>query len=280
MKYYRALMAAFLALCLGFLTACSEPPTAADATSGRLTYDEILNTGLANLCPALEETARGSIPLEPGQTYKISGMCVEPQIYFVEEEATNRRQKARFVQGKVLTRYTSSLDQVSGTLVIDEEGILTFIEEDGIDFQPITVQLPGGEQVPFMFTMKQLVATSEPGYESLNTSVNLEGEYFVPSYRGSVFLDPKGRGVASGYDNAVAIPAGADAKEFERANVKRYQTGVGEMSLQVTKVDGRTGEIAGNFVSYQPSDTDLGADDPEEVKIQGIFYARLQPSFE
>jgi photosystem II oxygen-evolving enhancer protein 1 len=280
MRYYRAFMAAFLALCLGFLTACSEPPSAADATSGRLTYDEILNTGLANLCPALDETARGSIPLEVGQTYKISGMCVEPQIYFVEEESGSRRKKSEFVPGKVLTRYTSSLDQISGTLVVDEEGVLTFTEEDGIDFQPITVQLPGGEQVPFMFTMKQLVAKSGPGYDSLNASTDLEGEFFVPSYRGSVFLDPKGRGVASGYDNAVALPAGADSEEFERANVKRYETGTGEMSLQVTQVDGRTGEIAGNFVSYQPSDTDLGADEPEEVKIQGIFYARVQPSFE
>ncbi|MGK7928021.1 MAG: photosystem II manganese-stabilizing polypeptide [Spirulina sp.] len=273
-------MAAFLALCLGLLTACSEPPSAADATSGRLTYDEILNTGLANLCPALDETARGSIPLEAGQTYKIFDMCLEPQTYFVEEEAANRRQKSKFVPGKVLTRYTSSLAEVSGTLVVDEEGVLTFTEEDGIDFQPITVQLPGGEQVPFMFTIKKLVAKSNPGYDSLNASADLEGEFFVPSYRGSVFLDPKGRGVASGYDNAVAIPAGADAKEFERANVKRYQTGIGEMSLQVTKVDGSTGEIAGNFVSYQPSDTDLGADEPEEVKIKGIFYARVEPSFE
>lgn len=280
MRYYRAFMAAFLALSLGFLTACSDGPSAADATSGQLTYKQILNTGLANLCPALDETARGSIPLESGQTYQVTDMCLEPQTYFVEEEGSNRRQEPEFIEGKVLTRYTSSLDQVSGTLIVDENGVLTFTEEDGIDFQPITVQLPGGEQVPFMFTMKQLVAKSGSGYNALNASADLEGEFFVPSYRGSVFLDPKGRGIASGYDNAVAIPAGADAAEYQRANVKRYQTGIGEMSLQVTKVDGDTGEIAGNFVSYQPSDTDLGADDPEEVKIQGIFYARVQPSFE
>ncbi|NEO67870.1 MAG: Photosystem II manganese-stabilizing polypeptide, partial [Moorea sp. SIO4G2] len=31
------------------------------------------------------------------------------------------------------------------------------------------------------------------------------------------------------------------------------------------------------FISEQPSDTDLGADEPEEVKVQGIFYARIQP---
>jgi photosystem II oxygen-evolving enhancer protein 1 len=37
------------------------------------------------------------------------------------------------------------------------------------------------------------------------------GEFVVPSYRGATFLDPKGRGAASGYDNAVALPAASDA---------------------------------------------------------------------
>jgi photosystem II oxygen-evolving enhancer protein 1 len=48
------------------------------------------------------------------------------------------------------------------------------------------------------------------------------------------------------------------------------------MSLQVTKVDASTGEFAGVFESEQPSDTDLGAKDAEEVKIRGIFYGRLE----
>ena len=50
----------------------------------------------------------------------------------------------------------------------------------------------------------------------------------------------------------------------------------GRISLQVAKVDSYTGEIAGTFESEQTSDTDLGADEPEEVKIQGIFYARVE----
>ena len=37
------------------------------------------------------------------------------------------------------------------------------------------------------------------------------GEFVVPSYRGSSFLDPKGRGASTGYDNAVALPAASDA---------------------------------------------------------------------
>ncbi|CCQ50820.1 Photosystem II manganese-stabilizing protein (PsbO) [Crocosphaera watsonii WH 8502] len=45
----------------------------------------------------------------------------------------------------------------------------------------------------------------------------------------------------------------------------------------MTKVDKETGEISGVFESEQPSDTDLGAKEPVDVKIRGIFYARLTP---
>lgn len=276
MRYYRALLIAFVAVCLGLLTACSDGPAKA-ASRDQLTYDQIVNTGLANLCPRLEETTRGSIPLEAGQAYELYSLCLEPQDYFVKEEPTNKRQNPEFVKGKVLTRNTSSLDQVRGTVTRDAQGVLTFTEEGGIDFQAITVLLPGGEQIPFLFTIKELVATTESGFDSINPSTDFKGEFNVPSYRGAVFLDPKGRGVASGYDNAVALPSVADDEELARANVKRFLSGRGEISLQVTKVDSETGEIAGSFVSEQPSDTDLGADDPEEVKVKGIFYARVRP---
>ena len=80
-------------------------------------------------------------------------------------------------------------------------------------FQAITVLLPGGEQVPFLFTIKNLVAKTDAGINKINTSTDLRGTFNVPSYRGAVFLDPKGRGVASGYDNAVALPSQADDEE-------------------------------------------------------------------
>jgi photosystem II oxygen-evolving enhancer protein 1 len=272
---YRAFIVAFLALCLGVLTACSEGP--ANATNAPLTYDQIRNTGLANNCPQLAETTRGSIPLDSSQSYVLLDLCLQPTTFFVKEEPANKRQEAEYVPGKVLTRLTSSLDQVRGDLKFDENGSLTFIEKEGIDFQAITVQLPGGERVPFLFTIKNLVAKTQPGIDSINTSTDFEGRFNVPSYRGAVFLDPKGRGVAAGYDNAVALPSQADKEDLTRANVKRVETLPGSISLQVAKVDSRTGEIAGTFESEQPSDTDLGADDPEEVKIRGIFYARIEP---
>jgi photosystem II oxygen-evolving enhancer protein 1 len=154
---------------------------------------------------------------------------------------------------------------------------LTFEEKDGLDFQAITVQLPGGEQVPFLFTVKNLVAQSQPDLISINTSTDFEGDFKVPSYRGATFLDPKGRGVASGYDNAIALPSQADREELRRANVKRVETLKGHISLNVAKVDSESGEIAGTFVSDQPSDTDLGAGEPLEVKVRGLFYARVEP---
>ncbi|MBD2493864.1 photosystem II manganese-stabilizing polypeptide [Nostoc sp. FACHB-280] len=273
---YRALIVAFLALCLGLLTACSDAPEA--SVREVLTYEQIRGTGLANKCPQLAETSRGSIPLDSSQSYAIKELCLEPTNFFVKEEPANKRQIAEFVTGKLLTRYTSTIDQVQGPLKFNSDGSLTFVEEDGLDFQAITVQLPGGERVPFLFTIKNLVAQTQPSLNSINTSTDFEGEFKVPSYRGAAFLDPKGRGIVTGYDNAVALPAQADDEELTRANVKRADILKGKISLQVAKVDSSSGEIAGTFESEQPSDTDLGAGEPKEVKIRGLFYARVEPT--
>ncbi|MBD0262108.1 MAG: photosystem II manganese-stabilizing polypeptide [Tolypothrix sp. Co-bin9] len=273
---YRALIVAFLALCLGLITACSDAPSS--SSKDLLTYEQIRGTGLANKCPQLTETSRGSIPIDPSQSYVLKELCLEPTNYFVKEEPANKRQEAEFIAGKLLTRYTSTIDQVQGDIKVNPDKSLTFVEKDGLDFQATTVQLPGGERVPFLFTIKNLVAQSQPGLTSINTSTDFEGDFKVPSYRGAAFLDPKGRGVVSGYDNAVALPAQADKKDLTRTNVKRAEVLQGKISLSVAKVDSATGEIAGTFQSEQPSDTDLGAGEPKEVKIRGLFYGRVEPS--
>ncbi len=72
---------------------------------------------------------------------------------------------------------------MSGTFKVDSGGKVEFQEEDGIDYAPVTVQLPGGERVPFLFTVKELSAKG-----SLD---GFGGDFTVPSYRGSSFLDPK-----------------------------------------------------------------------------------------
>jgi photosystem II oxygen-evolving enhancer protein 1 len=273
---YRALIVAFLALCLGLITACGEGPTT--SSKDILTYEEIRGTGLANKCPQLIEISRGSVPIDPVKSYSIKQLCLEPTNFFVKEEPANKRQKAEFISGKLLTRYTSTIDQVQGNLKINSDNSLTFEEADGLDFQAITVQLPGGERVPFLFTIKNLVAQTQPNLNSINTSTDFKGTFKVPSYRGAAFLDPKGRGVVTGYDNAVALPAQADKEELTRTNVKRAEVLTGNISLEVARVDGSSGEIAGTFESTQPSDTDLGAGEPKEVKIRGLFYARVEPT--
>ena len=273
---YRALVALLLAMCVGFLTACGEEPISllSDET---YTYDQIRNTGLANSCPKLPETARGSFDLDVGTDYVLTDLCLEPTSYFVKEEATNKREDAKFIGAKALTRYTSSLTQVTGDLTLDSNGVLTFEEQYGIDLQAITVQLPGGEQVPMLFTIKKLVASTPEGQTGISTSTDLSGDYSVPSYRGASFLDPKARGQATGYDNAVALPAAADDEEILRENVKETPVLDGNISLQVSKVKSESGEIAGIFEAVQASDTDLGSKEPVDVKIRGLFYGRVEP---
>jgi photosystem II oxygen-evolving enhancer protein 1 len=272
---FRSIIVAFLSLCLGILSLLNCGSALA-VDKSQLTYDEIIGTGLANACPAISSFTRGTIAVEANSTYTIADLCLEPQQFFVKEEPLNKRQSAEFVQGKLLTRYTTSLEQIRGSVRVSNDGVLTFKEKDGIDFQPITVLLPGGEEVPFFFTIKNFVGKTEPGFTSINSSTDFVGTFKVPSYRGAGFLDPKARGVYTGYDNAVALPASADSKELQRTNVKQTPIGKGTLSLQVTQVDGETGEIGGIFESIQPSDTDLGAKEPVDVKVRGIFYAKVE----
>ncbi|MDV3347531.1 Photosystem II manganese-stabilizing polypeptide [Leptolyngbyaceae cyanobacterium CCMR0082] len=271
---YRALIVAFLALCMGVLTACSDAPSADSNTP--LTYDQIRNTGLANSCPQISSVRRGEIAIDSGKSYQIAGLCLEPTSYFVKEEPANKRREAEFISGKSLTRYTSSLDQVRGSLELNPDGSLLFTEIDGIDFQAVTVLLPGGEEVPFLFTIKGLVAQSQAGLNAITSSTDFIGDYRVPSYRTSNFLDPKGRGLTTGYDTAVALPAGGDTEELIKENMKAFKVGQGTMSLQVEKVDSVTGEIAGTFECEQPSDTDMGTAEPSDVRVQGLFYGRVE----
>merc|ERR1719331_3175101 len=118
----------------------------------------------------------------------------------------------QFVNTKLMTRQTYTLDGISGKL--EGGGGITFTEEDGIDYAPTTVQLPGGERVPFLFTIKELVAKGQgsafkPGYE-------FGGSFKVPSYRTGLVFD-------------------------------------GTIEFAVSNVNAAEGEIGGVFVSSQAS---------------------------
>ncbi len=266
---FRPLLALMLALCLTLVTACSGGAKAVDRSS--LTYADIHNTGLANDCPTLSDSARGSISLDPGARYQLREICMHPSEVFVKGEPANKRQEAQFVAGKILTRFTSSLDQVYGDLkLVDDK--LTFTELGGIDFQPITVLMPGGEEIPFTFSSKELLVDATG--TALTTSTDFSGSYRAPSYRTSNFLDPKGRGLTTGYSSAMGlVPAGDD---FSGETVKRYVDGTGSMNLSITKIDSETGEFAGVFTAIQPSDSDMGTKAVVDVKIVGEIYGRLE----
>ncbi|XP_059283184.1 oxygen-evolving enhancer protein 1, chloroplastic [Lycium barbarum] len=232
------------------------------------TYMEVKGTGTANQCPTIEGGS-ASFAFKTGK-YNAKKFCLEPTSFTVKAEGVSKNSTPEFQKTKLMTRLTYTLDEIEGPFEVAPDGSVKFEEKDGIDYAAVTVQLPGGERVPFLFTVKQLVASGKP--ESFS------GEYLVPSYRGSSFLDPKGRGGSTGYDNAVALPAGGrgDEEELEKENVKNAASSVGKITLSVTQSKPETGEVIGVFESIQPSDTDLGAKVPKDVKIQGVWYAQLE----
>eukprot|EP00252_Welwitschia_mirabilis_P020352 TRINITY_DN4970_c0_g1_i3.p1 TRINITY_DN4970_c0_g1~~TRINITY_DN4970_c0_g1_i3.p1 ORF type:complete len:203 (+),score=28.85 TRINITY_DN4970_c0_g1_i3:600-1208(+) len=195
--------------------------------------------------------------------------CMEPTSFTVKAESTSRNIPADFQRTKLMTRLTYTLDEIEGPLEVFPDGKIKFEEKDGIDYAAVTVQLPGGERVPFLFTVKQLVATGTPE--------KFGGEFLVPAYRGTSFLDPKGRGGSTGYDNAVALPAGGrgDEEELAKENNKDASASNGSITLSVSKTKPESGEVIGVFESLQPSDTDLGSKAPKQVKIQGIWYGQI-----
>ena len=192
---------------------------------------------------------------------------MEPTSFTVKEESQVKGGEAEFVKTKLMTRLTYTLDGMTGDVKVGGGGDIELVEKDGIDYAPVTVQLPGGERVPFLFSIKGLVAKG-----SLSA---FGGEFNVPSYRGSSFLDPKGRGASTGYDNAVALPAKSDAEELLKENIKSTAVLKGAAVFSVAKYDPATNEIAGVFETVQPSDTDLGAKAPKDVKVTGLWYGQL-----
>ncbi|KAJ8645702.1 hypothetical protein MRB53_007450 [Persea americana] len=229
------------------------------------TYMEVKGTGTVNQCHTIEGGV-DSFPFKPGK-YSMKKFCREPTSFTVKAEGVIKNSPPEFQKSKLMTRLTYTLDEIEGPFEVSSDGTVKFEEKDGIDYASVTFQLPGGECVPFLFTIKQLVASGKPD--------SFGGQFLVPSYRGSSFLDPKGRGGSTGYDNAVALPAGGrgDEEELTKENIKDPSSSTGKIRFSATKSKPESGEL--NWRSIQPSDTDLGAKAPKDVKIQGIWYAQL-----
>eukprot|EP00887_Chlorella_sp_A99_P001572 scaffold8.g1572.t1 len=210
-----------------------------------LTYLQVKGSGLANTCPTIAGGSANPKDIKPG-SYKLQKFCLEPTSFTVKEESQFKGGESDFVKTKLMTRLTYTLDEISGQFKIDGNGNVELKEEDGIDYAAVT-----------------------------GTADSFGGEFAVPSYRGSSFLDPKGRGASTGYDTAVALPAAGDAEELTKENIKTTKVLKGQAVFSIAKVNSATGEIAGVFESVQPSDTDLGAKAPKDVKIQGLWYGQL-----
>jgi len=265
-------LAAALALATGVQSASAGPFTRTEIAS--LTYEQIKGTGLANTCPKVEAGGDQKISVG-GKKVRIEEFCLEPTSFQVlEEKLTKQGLVTEAVDTKVTTRQTYVLTGIEGDLV-SEGGGLVFKEQDGIDYAPTTVQLPGGERVPFLFTVKNLVAKANTA--DISTGTKFAGGFKVPSYRTGLFLDPKGRGTTTGYDQAVALPAmqaGGDEGMFKENN-KKFEVLDGSIEFKVTSVNSELGEFGGVFVHKQPSDTDLGSKVPKELLLKGAFFATV-----
>merc|ERR1711988_1737071 len=115
----------------------------------------------------------------------------------------------------------------------------------------------GGERVPFLFTVKELVATGAQSGSDLKTGFQMGGPFKVPSYRTGLFLDPKGQG-----------------ELFKESN-KVFDISDGSIEFEINKVNVEEGEIGGVFVSQQFGDTDMGSKTPKQILLKGIFYGRI-----
>jgi len=239
----------------------------------QLSYLQVKGTGLANRCPEV----KGEDTITPKSGSKLVDICIEPKAWAVEQEiGKGGKTEKKFVNSKVMTRQTYTLAGVEGDIE-SAGGNIVFKEKEGIDYAATTVQLPGGARVPFLFSVKDLVAkgsgpTFKPGFQ-------MGGDFSVPSYRTGLFLDPKGRGGVTGYDMAVALPglqSGTEGDdELFKENNKVFDVTQGRIELEVNKVNAEESEIGGVFVATQLSDTDMGSKVPQKVLTKGIFYAKI-----
>jgi len=240
----------------------------------QLSYLQVKGTGLANRCPEVV----GEDTISPKSGSKLVDICIEPKAWAVEEEIGKAgKTEKKFVNSKVMTRQTYTLAGVEGD-IDSNGGNIVFKEKEGIDYAATTVQLPGGERVPFLFSVKDLVAKGsgpafKPGFQ-------MGGDFSVPSYRTGLFLDPKGRGGVTGYDMAVALPGLQSGTEGDddlfKENNKVFDVTQGRIEMEVNKVNAEESEIGGVFVATQLSDTDMGSKVPKKVLTKGIFYAKVE----
>ena len=256
-----------LAFCLTFTTLPSSASAAfvKGPERGNARFGNVVNTGQAGACTVLPAGSSGSINAD-GQ---FKSLCLQPTEVSVKLPG-NKRNKSGFAIAKIISpRFNTSLDEVYGDLSGGK-----FTEKGGIDFSLITVLAPNGEEFPFAFSVKEMVADSKKG-KAIEPGAEFSGPTTTPSYRSADFLDPKRRAKDTGVEYAQGLVAlGGDDEDLARENIKDDISGKGSITLSVEQVNSDTNEFAGSFTAIQPSDNDLGSKDPTDVKITGNFYGR------
>ena len=259
----RSFLALVITFCLtlGFIPA----KTYAFSERGNAQFTDVVNTGKANDCPEIDSSSIGSISLSNGDSLK--GICMHPTEVYVKVPGS-KRQKSEFLSTKIISpRNNTTVTEVYGDI---DSG--KFTEKGGIDFQLITVLTPGGLEVPFAFSAKDLTASIP---SSIEPGTELSGTTFTPNYRTGDFLDPKARAANTGVEYAQGLVAlGGDDEELAKENIKVDVNGSGTVKFSITSVDSDTEEFTGTFEAVQPSDTDMGSKDPLDVKIIGQLYGR------
>jgi photosystem II oxygen-evolving enhancer protein 1 len=259
---------------IAFGAAVTPAEALTKAEINELSYLQVKGTGLAGHCAEVI----GEDSIKPKSGSRLIDMCIEPKAFAIEEEVGGRNGKTekKFVKAKALTRQTYTLDMMEGPLTT-EGGSISFTEQEGMDYAATTLKLPGGQDIPMLFTVKDLVAkgkgdTFKPGYQ-------MTGDFQTPSYRTGLFLDPKGRGGTTGYDTAVAFQALQTSEEGDailyNENNKVFEISPGRIEMEVNKVNAEDSEIGGVFVSTQLADSDMGAHVPKKVLVKGVFYAKV-----
>merc|ERR1712039_64136 len=90
-----------------------------------LTYLQVKGSGLANTCPDLNGGTTNLKELPAGE-YAVNKLCLEPTSFKVKEESQFKGGSSDFVDTKLMTRLTYTLDDISGKLKVAGDGKVTF----------------------------------------------------------------------------------------------------------------------------------------------------------
>ncbi|KAG2592806.1 hypothetical protein PVAP13_5NG581000 [Panicum virgatum] len=144
---------------------------------------------------------------------------------------------------------------------------------ESFPFKPGKYQMKKFCLEPTSFTVKAEGIAKNAPPEFQKTKLMTRLTYTLDEIEGPLEVGSDG---ALKFEEKDGIDYAAVTEELVKENIKNAASSTGNITLSVTKSNPETGEVIGVFESVQPSDTDLGAKAPKDVKIQGIWYAQLE----